>query len=218
MENFIIVAHRGGHGPYNENTLEAFKHAIGKGCNSVEMDLRFDHLKKRFYLEHDFLHSPKHKHNLVEKIVPDLPEETFYFVELKTLAWLTKSFAKNFLKEYRKLFKIEKTVVMSFNPFILMQLKGLEPGIKRGYLMGNFFWSFLFKNLLHKKMAPHILLLHKRLFNVKNVSFARKRGMKVMSFVLNDKDSWKKAIDYGIDGIITDRFAELSDFLRQKVI
>jgi glycerophosphoryl diester phosphodiesterase len=218
MDNFIIVAHRGGHGPYNENTLEAFKHAICKGCKAVEMDLRFDHLRKRFYLEHDFLHSPRHRHNLAEIIVPELPPETFFFVELKTVAWLTKSYARNFLKEFKKLFKTENSVVMSFNPFVLMQLRKLEPGIKRGYLMGNFFWSFVFKKILHKAISPHILLLHKRLFDLNNVRFARSRGMKVMSFVLNDRENWQKAVDYGIDGIITDRFAELADFLKQRVL
>lgn len=215
MDNFILVAHRGGRGPYNENTLEAFKHAVNKGCEAVEMDLRFDHWKKRFYLEHDFLHSPKHRNNLAGKIVPELPADTFYFVELKTLAWLTRSYARNFLKEFRKLFNIEKTVVMSFNPFILMQLRSLEPCIKRGYLMGNFFWAFLFKILLHKMIRPHILLLHKRLFSLKNVKFARARGMKVMSFVLNDRHNWQKALDYGVDGIITDRFAELKEYMKR---
>ena len=218
MEKFRIVAHRGGHGPYNENTFEAFKHAIDKGCGSVEMDLRFDHMNKRFYLEHDFLHSPKHKHNLVGKIVPNLPADIEYFVELKTVAWLTKTYARNFLKEFRQYFKPEKTIVMSFNPFVLMQIRKLEPGIQRGYLMGTFYWAFLFKTFFRRMIEPKILLLHKRLFNTDNVNFARSKGMKVMAFVLNDKDNWQKAVDYGIDGIITDRFAELDDFMKKKVV
>lgn len=218
MDNFIIVAHRGGHGPYNENTLEAFRHAASKGCMTMEMDLRFDHGKKRFYLEHDFLHNPKNRHNLVSKIVPGLPAGVEYFVELKTVSWLTSTYAKNFLREFRQHFDIDKTVVMSFNPFVLMQLRKLEPGIRRGYLMGNLFWTFLFKNLLHKLIEPKILLLHKRLFNSGNVKFARSKGMKVMSFVLNDRESWQKAVDFGIDGVITDRFAELGDFMKKKVV
>ena len=82
--------------------------------------------------------------------------------------------------------------------------------------MGNLFWTFFFKNFLQRKIDPQILLLHKRLFSLKNVKFARGRGMEVMSFVLNDRTSWQKAIDYGIDGIITDYPAELNEFLKRK--
>lgn len=219
MENFLIIAHRGGHGPYEENTFEAFKHALDQGCQALEMDVRFDHLNKRFYLEHDFLHHPKkNRNNVMGKIIPSLPKNTFFFIELKTLSWLTKSYARRFLSEFDRFFRTENCVVMSFNPFVMMQIKKLAPKIRRGYLVGNLFWNLMFKKLLHRLINPHFMLLHKRLFSLKNVKFARAKGMKIMSFVLNDDESWQKALDYGIDGIITDRIDDLRVFYKKKVL
>jgi glycerophosphoryl diester phosphodiesterase len=217
MNSPLIVAHRGGNSPYEENTLEALSHAVKSGCKALEIDVRFDHLKRRFYLEHDFIHSPrKNRENVMSKVVKSLPSDLFYLVELKTLSWLRTYYARSFLKEHAELFKPENTMIISFNPFVMSQLRRLAPGLKRGYLLGNFYWRILFRTVFHRIIRPDYLLINKRAFNKGNVRFARKKGYKIFCFVLNDKASWQKALDFGIEGIITDRPAELNAYLREK--
>jgi len=216
MKDIWVIAHRGGHGTYRENTLQAFEDALKKGSDAVEMDVRYDHLRNRFYLEHDFFHLPTKNSNTVDKIVPHLPQKTFYYVELKTISWLTKHFARKFVASFKKYFTRENSVVMSFNPIVLIHLKMIAPEISRGYLLGNPMWNFFYKLGLHRVIAPKIVLLHKRLFSLKNVQFARKCGYKVVTFILNKPAQWQKAVDFGVDGIVTDFPKELRQFLDAK--
>lgn len=217
MNSIRVIAHRGGDGPYEENTIESLQHAVKNGCRGLEIDVRFDHLKKRFYLEHDFIHSPrKNRDNVMAKVVSALPPETFFVIELKSLAWLRTYYVRSFIKEFEKLFKKDNSVVISFNPFVMMQLRRLAPDIKRGYLMGNFYWRFLFRKIFHSFIKPDYLLINKRVFNLRYMEFARQKGYKVFSFVLNNQRSWQRALDYGIEGIITDRPSEVNEFLKKK--
>ena len=97
MNRFLIVAHRGGFSDFKENTLQALKHGLENGANAVEMDVRFDALRSRFYLEHDFFHPAKNKENVIDKVIPFLPKESTLFIEVKTLAWIRKKYALHFL-------------------------------------------------------------------------------------------------------------------------
>lgn len=216
MKSLLVVAHRGGKGPYRENTLDAFMHAFNSGVSAVEMDIRLDHFHDRFYLEHDLIHRPKRRRNTLDGIVPGLPKETTIFVELKTFAWLTGCFARRFLKTYKERFVPRNTLVISFNPFVLIQLRKLDPEMRLGILMGTPYWLFLFKTVLRKRMMPDVFLLHKRLFTYKNVEYGKEKGMKIWSFVLNKEKEWKKALAYGIDGITTDHPTALLEYIEEQ--
>ncbi len=139
--SFIIAAHRGGRCQFEENTLEAFQHCLSHGANAIEMDMRFDHWNKRFYLEHDFFHSPKDKHNIADKVIPFLPDGTTLYIELKSLAWIRKYYVQQFLKAYDQFFREKRSLVISYNPFVLYHLRLLRPEIPVGYICGNFFWG-----------------------------------------------------------------------------
>src|SRR5271156_1966051 len=39
-EPVVVLAHRGGTGPWRENTLDAFAGALGQGADGVELDVR----------------------------------------------------------------------------------------------------------------------------------------------------------------------------------
>ncbi len=127
MSSLFIVAHRGGKGPYEENTLQALQYGLEQCGNAVEMDVRFDHLRKRFYLEHDFLHAPRKNHNVIDKVIPFLPTTATLFVELKTLYWLRRKYTLRFLKIIEQFALDKRAIIMSFNPFVLVQLKSRAP-------------------------------------------------------------------------------------------
>lgn len=204
MKDLIIVAHRGGHGPHPENSVEAFQNAIHNGVEAIEMDLRFDYFHKRFFVEHDFFHPPKKRQNTLETVIQALPKDIIVFAEIKTLSCLTNYLAKKTAMMFEKHFDPERAIIMSFNPFILMRLKKLAPKIPLGFICGKKFWNFLFQKFYYKHMKPDVYLLHRRLLNKKNVQFAKENRMQVIPFVINRIEQWEEASALDPDGVITD--------------
>lgn len=210
----VIVAHRGGKCSYPENTLEAFQQLIENGFQAVEMDIRYDYFKKRFFLEHDFFHHPKKRKNLLLNIIPNLPPELFLVIEFKTLSCFNTVFVKKFQRVYKEaLLGKRKLLIQSFNPFVLMHLKRLAPEIPRGFLCRSNLWYFLFQNFFYRFIQPEILLLEKKLLTRKRIETARNQRMKIFTFVLNREKYWIKAFRMNLDGIITDYPLQLREFL-----
>jgi len=222
MDSLFIVAHRGGKGPYEENTLEALQFGLKECGNAVEMDVRFDHLRKRFYLEHDFLHSPRKNRNVIDKVFPYLPPEATLFVELKTLYWLRRRYTINFLQVIEQFALDKRAIIMSFNPFVLVQLKNRAPYLHVGYLVRNRWWGWVFRRWVYWLLKPKYLLLHKRFLKKKKwvqplLDFARQHEMKILIFTANSPEDWYNALKYQIDGVITDYPREACTILKKKL-
>lgn len=220
MYPFFIVAHRGGKSPYKENTLEALQHGLKHCGNAVEMDVRFDHLRKRFYLEHDFLHSPMDNMNVIDKIIPYLPGHATLFIELKTLYSLRKKYALHFLKVVEQMELAHRAIIMSFNPFVLIHLKGLASHLQIGFLLSNRFWGWMFRAWVYKVLKPQYLMLnkhifHKKIFLDKMLTFARIHKLKVLIFTANELEYWQKVKEYQLDGVITDYPREACSVIRE---
>jgi glycerophosphoryl diester phosphodiesterase len=211
-----IIAHRGGLSSHEENTIGAFLHSIENGIKGIEMDIRLARKSKKFFLEHDFFHSPAKRQNLLENLIPKIPKDVFLMVELKTDSWLTDNFANKFNEVFKKYFDPDRTLVISFNPFVLTKLRRINPKMKRGYLCGMAYWLASFKHIFIKKMKPDVFLIHNRLLNKKNVDFGRKHKMAVWSFVPNNPAEWQKALDLKVDGITTDYPMALREYLLKK--
>lgn len=209
MNSLFIVAHRGGKGPYGENTLEAMKYGLEQCGNAVEMDVRFDHLRRRFYLAHDLLHSRKKKFNLIENVVPFLPAKTTLFIDLKTLYWLGRRYTIQFLKVIEELALDKRAIIISFNIFVLVQLKNRAPYLHIGYLVRNNFWAMVFRTWVYWLLKPQYLILNCKFFKNKPalkrmLAFARKHHMKVLTYTANSPEDWYNALEYEFDGVITD--------------
>ena len=223
MNSLFIVAHRGGKGPHEENTLEALKYGLLHCGNAVEMDVRFDHLKKRFYLEHDFFHSPVKNRNVIDKIVPYLPQEATLFVELKTMYWLRKRYALHFLKVVEQFALDERAIIMSFNPFVLIHLRARAPYLQIGFLIGNSFFARMFMHWIYVLLKPQYLMIHKRFFRKKKpllpklLAYAKGRKLKVLMFTANSPEDWYNALEYRLSGVITDYPMEACSILNKKL-
>jgi len=213
MNDIEIVAHRGGLGPYMENTLEAFDRVIKLGITGIALDVRMDYRHRRFFLEHDFFHHPKYRQNLLSNVIPQLPKNILHLMELKTVAW-RKEYVQRFIKVYRELLQDRNVVVISFNPFVLMRLKQLCPEIPRGFLIRGYFWRYVFKYFLHSYMDPRYLLFHRR--HLKMLSWAQNKKMKVFVYPMNTVKWWEIAIISGVDGVITDYPLLFKDFMNKN--
>ena len=215
MASLIIVAHRGGaKGKFKENTLEAFSYAIQHGFRCVEMDIRLDHLRKRFYLEHDLLHLPKVKENIFEKVISTFPKSVTLFTELKTYTLTRTFYARTFLELIEKYNLQKRVVVISFNPFVLRQIKKVAPELKVGLLYGIEMIYRLTKSYCINKIKPHYLIFSKRIVNRKKIDFARQQGYKIFTYVANKEKDWLQAQKLELDGIITDYPEKAADFFK----
>jgi len=199
-----IIAHRGGANPHIENTLDSFLYGIKLGFKAIEMDVRYAYIRKKFFLEHDFLHHPKFRKNYLESIIPKIPNKISLFVELKTNCALTNIFARNFNNIYLKHLKNRKTWIISFNPFVLIRLKRLNPDMPIGFVCGNRFFKWLFHLIIYPILKPKAYVISKRFLNKRTVMFAKRHGMQIYAYVINRSDDRYKALDLDIDGIITD--------------
>ena len=204
MKNIDIVAHRGGYGPYKENTLKKFIHNIRSGTNAFEMDIRYDYWNKRFFLVHGFFHKREWKRNLLKNIVTKIPEDIYLLVELKTNSAFSNIFAKNFKKFYDEYLLGRQVLIASFNPFILMRLRRIAPDIPRAFICGNRLWNFLYHRFFFRFVDASTYIFNKRYLNDKYLKFAKKRGLKLITYLINDKKNWEKALKYDIDGVVTD--------------
>ncbi len=218
MSSLFIVAHRGGKGPHEENTLDALKYGLKQCGNAVEMDVRFDHLRRRFYLEHDFLHSLRKNANVIDKVVPFLPTKATLFVELKTLYWLRRRYAVRFLKVIEQFALDKRAIIMSFNPFVLTQLRNRAPYLHVGFLINSRFWGFVMRHWLYWLFKPNYLMLNRHFFKKPAflhlmLDFAKEHNIKVLTFTANSPEDWYNALKYKMDGVITDYPKEACEIL-----
>jgi glycerophosphoryl diester phosphodiesterase len=220
MSSLFIVAHRGGKGPHEENTLEALKYGLEQCGNAVEMDVRFDHWRKRFYLEHDFIHSPRKNFNVIDKVIPFLPTTATLFVELKTLYWIRRKYAIHFIKVIEEFALDQRAIIMSFNPFVLVQLKSRAPYLHTGFLMNSRIWGFICRHWLYWLLKPQYLMINCRLFRKNRfiermMDFAREHKIKVLTFTANSPEDWYNAKEHKFDGVITDYPKEACEIMVQ---
>ncbi|MBD3269921.1 hypothetical protein GF376_00165 [Candidatus Peregrinibacteria bacterium] len=217
-KEIIIVAHRGGSkGIHRENTHDAFKHAIGSGFKCIEMDIRLNHLAGEFFLEHDFLHTPKSKKNYFKKVMNLFEDNSIIpFCELKTVTLTRTFYAESFLKLIRNHNLEDRSIVMSFNPFVLAQLRRIGYRGKIGQLVGSRFVFNSFRGYIKNTIKPDYMMISRKIFSERMVRFAKNIDSKVFIHVANKPKIWKQAIEYDIDGIITDYPDKLKKFINEN--
>lgn len=214
MEHFRpkIVAHRGGKGPFPENTPDAYAYAAEKGCEAVEMDIRYNYFRRRFFLAHDIIHHPQRRKNFLELAVEKIPEDVLLVLEIKTMSLFPGIVARSFSRFYAKHLNGRDVVVISFNPIILMFLRKINDQIPRGMLCGSLFSIILHNWFLWRIVDAQWYIVNKRLLSNRFVLWARQRGMMTAIYLVNSIKSWKKALKFDIDMTITDhpkKFAKL---------
>jgi len=148
-------------------------------------------------------------------MIPELPKDILLIIEFKSTEYYTDFFARSFKRDYDQFLKDRNVVAISYNPFILMQLRKLDPNIPRGYLCGNPISFMFFKAFFRKRIKPAYLFIHKRMLKKRLVDFAKTHKLKSIAFVLNSERQWKRAIKLGIKGIITDHPKFLTKFIKK---
>ena len=163
----LIIAHRGDvtHAP--ENTISAFKRAHDLGADGIELDVRLTRDEKLVVFHDRCLertsngNGPVNHHSqeevlrldagswfgpgfegerppTLDEVFESLPADFLINVEMKVIMKGMRLIAHKVAEVVRRHARLESTLVASFNPISLWELRKLDPEITRGYIWSRY--------------------------------------------------------------------------------
>ena len=221
----LNIAHRGASQDAPENTLEAFALAIDQGAEMIETDL---HLTRdgKIALYHDReIQGKKLKHlDLAEllRLQPNLPtldqvldefgDRIPFNLEFKSVLWNRYRLLPALcLEEVCRRGLLEQTLFSCFYDGALARLRRLEPSARIALLTGSRLPFWLVTRAM--KLCAEAVNPHRRATTPEFVSRMHHYGLRVNVFVSDEAADQRKLIDWGVDGIFTNRPAQLGEIL-----
>jgi len=230
----LCLAHRGVPSRAPENTLPAFQLAFESGVDGIELDVmetadgelivKHDHDLERVTEGIGYVWEttyeviagldaayrwkgayPPTRIPRLEEVLAILPEDMLINIELKTRRWFNPGFEEKAVELVRRYHLVERTIISSFNPFALIKVRRLEPGLAIGlnwwdvdapwYLRKPYFVNLVHPDFLH----PSVDVVTREV-----VARAHRRGMKVNVWTVNNRPMIQYLKSIGVDGIVTD--------------
>ena len=213
----LVVGHRGAAGLAPENTLQSFALAAELGVDAVELDVHYVHQK--LFVIHDRRldrttsgSGALSDHNLqtlrrfdaglgqripyLEEVFTALPNDIGINIELKgrgtaapVVDWLTQQPDRDVLISSFNLEELGKARDISDGRFKLAPL--FDKWQRDAWLLAESFgaWS---------------LNLNVRAASKRRIEEARKRGLRVLVYTVNDEETARRLLDWGAGGLFTD--------------
>lgn len=233
-----IIAHRGASGYAPENTLAAFERAVQLGAGFIETDLQLTR-DGRFVAIHDETlerttngYGAVHDYTLAElrqldagrwfdrpfegERIPTLEEildfaqkhDVVFYLEIKyNPAW---GMHRALAAALRPPECAARTIVISFQTDTLRELREIDPALVIGLLVDRRQPGVVRDAL---QVGARQLCLRADLVTPKLVEKARRAGLQVAAWTLNDQAAMRVALGCGVDGVMTD----LPDRLRALI-
>lgn len=221
-----IIGHRGAAGLAPENTLASMQRAIKEGIDWIEFDVH--HTKDgQLVVLHDFttgriastnLRVKNHTHKelralktnsgqpipLLSEVLETIGDKAKINIEIKA-SGCAKGVSELIEKYIANGYSYDHFLVSSFSPFILWEMRRLNKNVPLAQLE--------FGLPIHKILSKALNLKavgfdHKRMSG-RLVTSAKKNGLFVYTYTVNDTGEAKKLEAIGIDAIVTnypDRF------------
>jgi glycerophosphoryl diester phosphodiesterase len=220
-----VHGHRGARAgvPKNvpENTIAAFEYAIGVGVDAIEMDVVVSR-DDVVVVSHDpYLKSGTFIRTLTAKEsgLPTLDEvfalarlgDFLFNIEAKVSEHTPSNFAELVLDRIGEHGVKSRVIFQSFDFAILHRMNRLAPGITRAALWEGEARSFVD---IAQEARTGIVAPEYRLVTSEEVEAAHSEGLRVIPWTANTVEDWKRLIEAGVDGIITDDPAGLIGYLR----
>lgn len=223
---FLKIGHRGAKAYEPENTIRSFKKALELGANSIEIDARTTKDKKIVCLHDEYLERTTNGKGLVrEKMLKEIKElnagkgekvptleEALEFIDGKAIILIDlreDEIVEDVIEILKSFNLVKSSILISSDAEILKHAKEIENKIKTGM------WFVRFKD--HLKIALKINLDYlKPIFFACHswlIEKAHSEEIKVLTWVVNDKERAKELIKKGVDGIVTDKPDILKDLL-----
>lgn len=235
-----VVAHRGFSHAAPENTLAAFREAAELGV-MIELDVTLAKTGEVVCIHDDDLDRTTNGAGPVadaslatlrtldagswfgeafagepvptlDEVLAQIGEEIVIDIELKTTD-LKRELATAVVDVVRRANRIDSVFVSSFDPFLLEQVRLVEPAIRRAQLVDTFEGSdlawyerILLRNLaLNGQARPDMVIGGDRFVSRPWVERQKRRGYVVMVYTINDPDRMRELVSWGVDAVITDR-------------
>ena len=223
----LWFAHRGASTTAPENTISAYTEAIKSGVPALEIDVirtldgvvlcshNFDLERKTDYdgyideLPYARIKdantalnwSPKREGlPKLEDVLKIVPKHVRLNIEIKSRSFHDVSAVRNVVELIKGEDFINRTIISSFNPFVIWYVKLINPHILTGFLYNNMDYFFMI-NVVH----PDCLHTKAELVSESLVKFSNQRGFALNIWTVNTRPSIDWLIDLKVDGIITDR-------------
>lgn len=223
----LNIAHRGASEDAPENTLAAFALAIEQGAQMIETDL---HLTRdgKIVLYHDRELDGRLLKRLemaeLRRLLPDIPtldqvldefgERIPFNLEFKSVLWNRyPELPALALAEVRKRGLLEQTLFSCFYDGALARLRRAEPSARIALLTGSRLPFWLVTRAL--KVCAEAVHPHRRATTPAFVARMHHYGLRVNVFVSDDPEDQRTLIDWGVDGIFTNRPAQLAKLIQQ---
>ena len=232
----LVIGHRGASAYLPDNTLESFQRATDENADMIELDVRKTAdgalvLYHDWYVQMDFAVSKPVAFATYDELKEFSRKRHF---KLATLDDVLNQFghviplnielkAGGYEKEVIEIIKaydaIGDVVLSSFFPWVILKLNDIEPRIKTGWIVGQEQVLFLnrfggpFVEALFGLTKAESIHLHHKIISSGLIKRFHERGIAVFAWTVDDLEITRQLVDFGIDGIITNRPGQLASFL-----
>lgn len=223
----IIHAHRGASAYAPQNTLPAFELAVKLGADAIECDI---HMTADGYVvvSHNFdIDTESTGHGFIRDMtlnelkkydfgikfgekfkgttIPTLDEMLDVVKDLELINIEIKANSVGIIDKTVNILKsrklIEKTIISSFDPEVLRDIKKVHPSLRTGILYGEFNQS---PHIYAKELKADAIHPHEHAVNKEIVEICLENNIEVNIWTPNTPESIERAINLGSTGILTD--------------
>jgi glycerophosphoryl diester phosphodiesterase len=239
----LNIAHRGASGHAPENTLAAFLLAAEMGADGIELDVHLSADGQAVVIHNDTVDATTDGVGRVSKMtcaelqaldagggvdprfagerIPTL-QQVFDAVGQRVLINIEVKVEAGYhppeqeaetVRLIEDNHMVDRVIVSSFSPISLRRVHKLNPHIPLGFLYAKIEPAFL-PWLIRRLYAPFSALHpHLSWVDERYMARARRRGLRVNVWTVNDASDMERMRDLGVDGIITNYPDTLRDIL-----
>lgn len=231
----LIIGHRGAPSLKHENTLESFQAALDCNVDGIELDVqlsqdgqlvvfhdlhtyslngRYDLIQKFSFHDLQQLNT-KIKFSTLEDVLKIFPNDKELHIEIKSDTLNNEFIINKVLALILKYQLAHQTIISSFNPFVLSQLKRKNLNIRLGLL-----WTqcpdepWFITHYSYFKIRPYSFHASIEYIDLELVSWIKNYDMKLYCYTINNTESLKKSQSLSCDGI----FSDFPNILNQALI
>jgi glycerophosphoryl diester phosphodiesterase len=238
----LNFAHRGASQLAPENTLAAFELAARQGADGIELDIRLCRTGEWVVIHDVRLSRTTNGRGFVraksidelrgldagsafhpmfaDERIPTLAEvldwakgRVLLNIEVKSQARANEGAELRLLHLLRRHGMRQQCLISSFNPIVLRRLARLDPTLPTAFLLNVKWLQRGTAKSLTRLMNVRALHISRRLARPRFIKRIHRTGLRVMVWGINDSAEFRRLIDYGVDGIITDAPHVLNNIL-----
>jgi glycerophosphoryl diester phosphodiesterase len=213
MRKVVNIAHRGYHRDFPENTLEAFEAAVLLGADGIEFDVH-ETVDGEFFVFHDDYINGRKLAGMTadevckvrikdEYIIPSLEDaleacggEMILMVELKQVRSL-----KNFMEVLRSGADMKMVVIVSFSRNLIKRLAAIAPDVMKAVIGGKGPEGGAGAG---QKSPAGVISMKPAELDADSIAAVHADQGLVFVWDCTDADSVRYALNFEIDGIISD--------------